>query len=163
MSSAAIELWSGGQTGVDRAAFDVALELGLPIGGWIPQGRLAEDGRVPPRYTQLREAHSPDYTVRTRLNVQDTHGTLVLTWGPPRGGTEDTVAFAHQLARPVLVIDLALAELPVAADTAGRWLAGLSRPGSALRLNVAGPRASQAPEAYERARQLLRLVLQANG
>jgi len=34
---------SGGQTGVDRADLDVALELGLPCGGWCPKGRMAED------------------------------------------------------------------------------------------------------------------------
>jgi hypothetical protein len=37
---------SGGQTGVDRAALDVALELGLPCGGWCPQDRKAEDGPI---------------------------------------------------------------------------------------------------------------------
>jgi len=41
---------SGGQTGVDRAALDVALELGLARGGWCPKGRKAEDGRIPPQY-----------------------------------------------------------------------------------------------------------------
>lgn len=35
---------SGGQTGVDRAALDVALELGIPGGGRCPKGRKAEDG-----------------------------------------------------------------------------------------------------------------------
>src|SRR2546426_4775322 len=41
---------SGGQTGVDRAALDVALELGVPAGGWCPKGRKAEDGSLAPRY-----------------------------------------------------------------------------------------------------------------
>ncbi len=41
---------SGGQTGVDRAALDAALELGVDCGGWCPAGRLAEDGRIPERY-----------------------------------------------------------------------------------------------------------------
>ena len=49
---------SGGQTGVDRAALDVAIELGIPHGGWCPQGRLAEDGVIDPQY-QLRETDSP--------------------------------------------------------------------------------------------------------
>lgn len=31
-----MKLISGGQTGVDRAALDVALELGIPCGGWCP-------------------------------------------------------------------------------------------------------------------------------
>ena len=40
------KLLSGGQTGVDRAALDVGLALGLPVGGWCPKGRRAEDGRT---------------------------------------------------------------------------------------------------------------------
>ena len=42
------EIISGGQTGVDRAALDVALELGIPCGGWCPRGRKAEDGPIDP-------------------------------------------------------------------------------------------------------------------
>ncbi len=67
--SMAIEkIISGGQTGVDRAALDVALELGFPCGGWCPKGRRAEDGKIPDRYP-LAEASSPEYPVRTQLNV----------------------------------------------------------------------------------------------
>src|SRR4051812_33030942 len=49
-----IRIVSGGQTGVDRAALDVALEHGIDCGGWCPQGRKAEDGPIPDRYP-LRE------------------------------------------------------------------------------------------------------------
>ena len=31
----------GGQTGVDRAALDIAIELGLEYGGWCPKGGWA--------------------------------------------------------------------------------------------------------------------------
>ncbi len=68
---------SGGQTGVDRAAWDVAIELGLPIGGWVPKGRRAEDGVIPERYTGLREAESADPAVRTALNVRDSDATRI--------------------------------------------------------------------------------------
>ena len=40
---------SGGQTGVDRAALDVGLALGLAVGGGCPPGRRAEDGVIPAR------------------------------------------------------------------------------------------------------------------
>ena len=43
------KLLSGGQTGVDRAALDVALALGLAVGGGCPRGRRAEDGVIPAR------------------------------------------------------------------------------------------------------------------
>ncbi len=59
---------SGGQTGVDRAALDVAMEVGISCGGWCPQGRRAEDGPIPARYP-LEECSSPAYPVRTQLNV----------------------------------------------------------------------------------------------
>src|SRR5207248_6603939 len=77
---------SGGQTGVDRAALDVALEVGLPCGGWGPQGRRAEDGPLPERYP-LRETASAAYPARTARNVREADGTLILTRGEPDRGT----------------------------------------------------------------------------
>jgi hypothetical protein len=38
---------SGGQTGVDRAGLDAAMKAGLLVGGYVPEGILAEDGQVP--------------------------------------------------------------------------------------------------------------------
>ena len=38
---------SGAQTGVDRAALDIALKYKIPCGGWCPKGRIAEDGIIP--------------------------------------------------------------------------------------------------------------------
>lgn len=35
---------SGGQTGVDRAALDAAIAVGLDYGGSVPKGRIAGDG-----------------------------------------------------------------------------------------------------------------------
>jgi hypothetical protein len=157
VSPLALEIWSGGQTGVDRAALDVALELGLPIAGWIPRGRAAEDGRVPMKYRDLREAASPDYAVRTHLNVNTTDATLVLSWGPATGGTKDTVVIARRLGRPLLELDLASADVELAAGRICEWLNGLARPGGRpLRVNVAGPRDSQAPGAYAQATEILR-------
>ncbi|HSR12366.1 MAG TPA: putative molybdenum carrier protein, partial [Thermodesulfobacteriota bacterium] len=92
---------SGGQTGVDRAALDVALELGIPAGGWCPKGRRAEDGRIPDYYP-LQEASSPEYPVRTQLNVEDSDGTLILYRNSPAGGTALTIRLAKRLKKPHL-------------------------------------------------------------
>jgi hypothetical protein len=73
-------LVSGGQTGVDRAARDVALELGIPCGGRCPRDRQAEDGVIPARYP-LVETPSADYSQRTKWNVRDADATLILAWG----------------------------------------------------------------------------------
>jgi hypothetical protein len=152
-----LEIWSGGQTGVDRAAFDAALEAGVPIRGWIPQGRAAEDGPVPDRYEGLVETDSPDYTVRTERNVRDSDATLILTIGVPTGGTEVTRRLALAYERPLLVLDLVLLPVPAATALAIEWCAGLPRP---LKLNVAGPRASKAPDIYPLARALVAGLLE---
>ena len=96
---------SGGQTGVDRAALDVAVELGLIGGGWCPAGRLAEDGTIPEHYP-LTETPTPEYEERTEWNVRDSDGTLILTIGEPSGGTAHTIECALAQAKPYFVLDL---------------------------------------------------------
>lgn len=153
---AIVEVWSGGQTGVDRAALDAALEVGLPIGGWIPLGRRAEDGTIPARYGGLVETESPDYPVRTERNVRDTDATLILSVGPFVGGTALTREIALAQSRPVLVLDLAAMAAADAVERARRWAATLP---ARTRLNVAGPRASEAPTVYAVARSVLTALL----
>lgn len=136
---------------MDRAALDVARELGIPHGGWCPKGRLAEDGPIPLHYP-LKETASPKYAQRTDWNVRDSDATLVLTVGEPEGGTALTVGLARKRGRPYRVIDLASPSDP--AETRAwleRW--------SAETLNVAGPRESSRPGIYERAAAFLREVL----
>lgn len=144
---------SGGQTGVDRAALDAALEAGVSCGGWCPAGRRAEDGPIPGRYP-LAETDSPDYAERTRRNVAGSDATLVVTDGPPGGGTALTLALCATLGRPVLVIDAAAEP----ADAARRLADFLARHGVRA-LNVAGPRASESARAAACARRLLSRLL----
>ncbi|MGH7230493.1 MAG: putative molybdenum carrier protein [Nitrospiraceae bacterium] len=96
---------SGGQTGVDRAALDVAKALGIGCGGWCPRRRMAEDGIISSKYP-LQETPSADYSQRTEWNVRDSDGTLVLTLGEPKSGTAFTIEVAARLAKPCLVLDL---------------------------------------------------------
>ena len=77
---------SGGQTGVDRAGLEAAIALGLPYGGWVPKGRLAEDGAVPPRYVGMQEHTSSNYAVRTKANVRDSDATLIIVPSLPLSG-----------------------------------------------------------------------------
>src|SRR5204863_2826551 len=86
----AVKIISGGQTGVDRAALDVALKHGIDCGGWCPAGRLDELGRIPDRYpvTELEQGNVAD---RTWQNVKDSDGTVAIYFGELRGGTEYTV------------------------------------------------------------------------
>ena len=141
---------SGGQTGVDRAALDVALELGIPCGGWCPKGRKAEDGRIHSRYP-LQEASSSSYSVRTEMNVKDSDGTLILTWGSVTGGTARTLEFAKKFKKPHLVVDLSKREEPIIVK---EWCQQ-NRIGV---LNVAGPRESKVPGIHNIAVEFLREV-----
>jgi hypothetical protein len=142
---------SGGQTGADRAALDAALALGIPIHGWCPRGRWAEDGPIPARYP-LRETDSDDPAERTRANVRDADATLVLTMGALDAGTDLTVAAAQAAGKPCAVIDLAISGV----DTLVRdWICRVNPE----RLNIAGPRESHTPGLYRRAREFLEDVL----
>lgn len=143
---------SGGQTGVDRAALDVAMELGLRHGGWCPAGRKAEDGVIPEQY-DLKETPSTEYRERTRRNVSDSNATLVLCAGPLTGGTELTIREAKRLRKPHLIVNLLRSAEEQ--SRAIRWL----RRQNAWVLNVAGPRASQHPGIGPLAKDFLRDVL----
>jgi hypothetical protein len=129
---------SGGQTGADRAALDWAISQGLPHGGWCPLGRRAEGGKIPAKY-QLQETTSPGYAARTEQNVQDADGTVIFSVSPRlTGGTLLTYELAQRHRKPLLHLHL---ETTVPER---RLLAFLHQ--HAIRvINVAGPRASQAP------------------
>ena len=148
---ASLTLVSGGQTGVDRAALDVAQERGMPCGGWCPAGRAAEDGPIHPRYP-LRETPSADPAQRTEWNVRDSDGTLLLTTSAASPGTERTAEAARRLRRPVYAIRL---DGVPDADAFRGWLAVHK----IRTLNVAGPRESESPGVYRAAADLLRAVL----
>lgn len=144
---------SGGQSGADRAALDVALELGIPAGGWCPAGRRAEDGVIDVRYP-LTETKSPIHSVRTRRNVREADGTLVFNLGELDGGTLLTVAYAGQRGKPCLLVQLDAPGHPDAAAVRA-WLEA-----NAIRvLNVAGPRESKRPGIYVGTRGFLKRVL----
>ena len=142
---------SGGQTGVDRAALDAAIEQGIPHGGWCPKGRRAEDGPISAHYT-LTETPLADYPQRTEWNVRDSDGTLILMSGPICGGTLMTIQIAKILGKPHLVVDL---DAGLAAAEVVQWAAA----NRIAVLNVAGPRESTSPGCYEKARVFLLVVI----
>lgn len=141
---------SGGQSGVDRASLDVALALGIPCGGWCPQGRWAEDGAIPLHYP-LMECERIEPALRTELNVRDSDATLVIGDGQESDGTALTIEFARRYKRPLLVMD------------PKRWAPGdfyawfeLHQPRI---LNIAGARESTNPGIYEQSYGLLLALL----
>jgi hypothetical protein len=136
---------SGGQTGVDRAALDVALALGIPCGGWCPRGRWAEDGPIDPRYP-LRETRGSDPGERTKRNVADGDATLIMAPQPLGGGTAVAHDWAETLDKILLVIE------PNASNAALAVVAGWLAEHTVQILNVAGPRESESPGIYRESR-----------
>jgi hypothetical protein len=142
---------SGGQSGVDRAALDAAIELSMPCGGWCPRGRKAEDGALPEKYP-LRETPSDEYEQRTEWNVRDSDATLILTRGRPTGGTAYTVLMAKRLAKPYMVVDF---DEKKDTESVRKWILF-----NGIRiLNVAGPRSSKDPGIYNDAIEFIRTIL----
>jgi Circularly permutated YpsA SLOG family len=93
---------SGGQTGVDRAALDFAIEHDIPHGGWCPKGRKAEDGPLAAKYL-LSETPSSSYPQRTERNVRDSDGSVIFSIAPAlTGGSKKTIDFAIKHNKPWL-------------------------------------------------------------
>ena len=151
-SARMIKIISGGQTGVDRAALDTAIELGVQYGGFCPKGRFAEDGIIPYKY-RLNELSSSQYLMRTYENIQASDGTLILHQGIVSGGTLKTKDYCQILNKPffevILLKDFVKIQLNFDA-----WI----KENNIIIMNIAGPRESAAP-IYNRTYTLLMHLL----
>lgn len=139
---------SGGQTGIDRGMLDACLEHDFPCGGWCPAGRLAEDGPLDARYP-LQELPGAGYPERTRENVVDSDGTLILYRSELTGGTKKSKTIARSTGRPYLLLDFATLSLDEALDKAVEFV----RKKDLRRINFSGPRGSAWSEAHAVARE----------
>ena len=159
-----MKIISGGQTGVDRAALDVAIERGMDWGGWCPKGGWAEDLPDPPgvlaKYPKLKETPLPNPVQRTEWNVRDSDAALIVTDSEGLSvsiGTRRADRWAHQHGKPELVVATSDAK---ASQRAAAWLVTQrKRFGPHMVLSVGGPRESEAPGIYARARVLIAAVL----
>src|SRR5262249_45391038 len=128
-------------------------------GGWVPRGRLAEDGRIADGYPGLRETPSSDPAERTRLNVRDSDATVIVSNGQPTGGSRLTLDEAHRQNKPVLHLDMQVLGLDLALVRLRTWLAD-EQPSV---LNVAGPRASEDARIYSVVTALLQGAVPSSG
>lgn len=141
---------SGGQTGVDRAALDAAMEAGIDCGGWCPEGRKAEDGRISEKYP-VTELKGAGYQERTLKNVLDSDGTVIISFGKPTGGTEQTRLFCIENHMPYILIDAKVVSILAASERVRSFVSDYE----ICVMNVAGPRSSGEPRAYEFAFQVI--------
>lgn len=143
---------SGGQTGADRAGLDAAMEAGIPVGGYCPKGRLAEDGTVPDKYLMI-ELSKGGYPARTERNVVESDGTLILNVGKLSGGTKLTQDSTRKHGKPCLVVQLD--KQPETAPVR-QWVEA----NNIRILNIAGPRESKHPGLHDIAVTFLRCLFQ---
>ena len=145
---------SGGQTGVDQAGLDVAIALNIPHGGWIPKGRLTEDGPLPEKY-HLQEMTTKSYPKRTEKNILDSDATVIISHGNLTGGSALTKKLAQQHSKPWLHLDMDKMSVPYASRLLKTWVTD----NGIKVLNVAGPRGSGDPKIYAVAFQVLESAL----
>lgn len=139
---------SGGQTGVDRAALDAAIACGIPVGGYCPKGRRAEDGRIPDKYP-LVETLSSGYQERTRRNILESDATLVFTGDTMTPGTALTIDTVEKSNKDFFTVYFRAIHDDLAANNLISWLDGIKT------LNVAGPRESKQPGIYKNVYEFL--------
>jgi Circularly permutated YpsA SLOG family len=155
-----MKIISGGQTGADRAALDVAIERSMPWGGWCPKGGWAEDFPDPPgllhKYPKLKETALSRPAQRTEWNVRDSDVLLIIADREGLSvshGTRRAQEWASRYGKPLLVIDVSR---PDAIAEVAEWLgAQCKRFGAGMALGIGGPRESEAPGIYASARELL--------
>lgn len=147
-----LKIISGGQTGVDRAALDVAIFYGLPYGGAVPKGRIAEDGVIDKKYVFLEELDSYEYEVRTKRNVETADATLIINMGELEGGTALTYYFAKTLEKPCCIVNVDVEIDPV--NKILNWIRNINP----SVLNVAGPRESKCKGIYKKTYKILSQV-----
>ena len=145
---------SGGQTGVDQAALDAAINFSITHGGWIPKGRGTETGELPDKY-KLKGMSSSSYSKKTEQNVMDSDGTLIISHGKHTEGSLLTVEFAEQHKKEWLHIDLEINRGFSGSQLIKSWIVL----NDIKVLNVAGPPTSEDPYIYEDALRLLKAVI----
>lgn len=151
MQTRMITIYSGGQTGVDRAVLDAILDYKNPdqfcVRGWCPKGRRAEDGQISNKYP-LTETESEDYSQRTEWNIRDSQAILILLMSTRDKGTDYAVNKGKEMKKHVKEVDIStdknLAEL-------FSWIVE----NKIERLNISGPREGNCPGIYNHTYQFV--------
>jgi len=147
-----ITIITGGQTGCDRAVADFAMKNKIPYQGYIPRGRLAEDGKIPLCYENFKEGDSAEYSERTYRNVLMAEAVLILYKNKMDKGTRLTAQLARIAKKPLLMVDTAES---ISLDAISDFLSNYSR------VNIAGPRESNSPGIYAKVYEVLEKCLSA--
>jgi Circularly permutated YpsA SLOG family len=141
---------TGGQTGADMGGLIAARELGIESGGTAPKGWLTENGSQEKllRGFGLKECEEEGFPARTRRNVVDSTGTL-LVGRYQSGGSRLTYDVVKELKKPLFLLTFPSPDQRC--EEFRNWLVGEE----IQVLNVAGNRESQSPGIAEFTRGFL--------
>lgn len=143
---------SSASEGAERGGLDAAIELGLEYGGWH-----AEGAALPPIYdTRMRATTSPQAGMARRLNVQDSDGTLIVSF---RNELAGVAAFVDKVVEAQRKASLCVC-LPVAGDSqmpdeVARTVCEWIREEQISILHVAGPSEEAEPGIQQSTRDVL--------
>jgi hypothetical protein len=112
---------SSGQTGVELAALDAAIKLGIAHDGWTPRGRRNQDGPLDEEYV-LKEASAVGFQKAMEQNVIDSDGTLLITRGQKTPETRFAVQMALKHQKQLLHVDLSQHSAFEGASLTNSWL-----------------------------------------
>jgi len=149
-----LKIISGGQTGVDRAALDFALQNNMPCGGWCPKGRFGEDGIIADKYP-MKETSSSDSKERTEKNIMDSDATLIIFNHKFDSGTKLTYELCMKYHKPILQINL---NDNIKSDKISQWICDHH----IKILNIAGPRESNSPGIYNKTLNILNYLFESS-
>lgn len=146
---------SGGQTGADRAGLDVAIEMGVPHGGYCPKDRKAEDGRIDDKYNLIEFGSYRDRTIK---NIESADLTIVFYKGQVTTGTALTIDKCGDLNKKLFRVDFNYIVKDMTPILI-RDLLTQSFGSQPITVNIAGSRESKCPGIYELTRGVLLYLL----
>ncbi len=141
---------SSGRTGVELAGLDVAVKLGIALGGWAPRGLRNEQGSLPAQYG-LQEVAAMGFKYAMEQNIMNSDGTLLITRGVRSVETRYAVETALRCQRQLLHVDLSQHSAFEAASLTASWvsLQNISV------VFVTGPSARQDAKIYDQVKKIL--------
>ncbi len=147
---------ASGQPGVEQAALEVAHELFIDYGGWIPLWRAEEGNQSLIRKYHLHIMSNGNYVRATEQNILDSDGVLILGQGEPTGHAALNRRLAQRNSHPWLYIDLDRIPRFEASNRIQEWIStnGIEN------LNVTGAKTSQTIDLYQTTIDILKAVFQ---
>ena len=112
---------SGGQPGVEIAALDAAIRLGMPHEGWCYKDRKIDGGTLSEQYN-VKEINNPSYFQRLEKNIVDSEGVVVLAYGQLIIGSKAVRDLAEKNNKPYLNVNLRNHPLNHAISSIRKWM-----------------------------------------